>query len=205
MATLRLEQRMFSKGKQSFELREAEDVLRVATSKAGNSHEYTLPIEIISPDPSRVKRLDHQMLIGAIIFGLLVLGSVWLAVKYHSWETLFITFFLMLPLVGCAYQFRQRSINASVFYNRHSGQSVLMLWDANPSPTVFDEFCKNLSERARRWEKKLNSSQANSAADELRKLGDLHKDGVLSGEEFTQAKARVPAGMGKRSIGFKPE
>jgi len=52
---------MFSRGKQSFELRDEENVVRVTTSKGGNSHEYTLPIEIISPKPSRVKRLDVQM------------------------------------------------------------------------------------------------------------------------------------------------
>lgn len=204
MSSIRLEQRMFSRGKQSFELKDDDDYIRVSTSRRGNASEYRVPLEIISPDPNRLKRLDIQSLVGAIVF---TLGTAALLIPvfvYKEWGFLIICGLVALPAVGFLYQCRARSVNASVYYARNNGQSVLVVWNANPSQTVVDEFCAELTQRARRLDNKMRFKQSLSPADELRKLGELRKDGVLTEEEFVQAKAKVLEGMENRSIGFKP-
>ncbi|MDB6064857.1 MAG: hypothetical protein JWR26_1065 [Pedosphaera sp.] len=205
MPNYRLEQKIFSKGTQSFELREDEDHVRVTTRRGGSLSEYKVPIEVLSPEPNRFKRLDIQMLVGTVIFGCLAVAFIIPAYKTQEWGYLWVTFFLALPAIACGYKFKLQSQASSIFYSKESGNVALVLWDANPTQAAFDEFCRALNERVRKMEVKFSSRNGLSAADELRKLGDLRKDGILSESEFAAAKAKILDSFEKRSIGFKPD
>jgi hypothetical protein len=204
MPDYRLEQKLLAKGRQSFELREDDDHVRVTTRRGGSLNEYKVPIEILSPEPSRFKRLDVQMLVGAVIFGCSAAAFVIPTVKTGEWGYLWVGFFLLLPAIACAYKCKVQSQASSIFYSKANGEAVLVLWEANPTKASFDEFCRALNERVRKMEVKFSSRHGMSAADELRKLGELRKDGILSEAEFAAAKAKILDSFENRNIGFKP-
>jgi hypothetical protein len=117
-------------------------------------------------------------------------------------------FFMMLvvfiPLFFVGFmQFRKFDVDAQIFRSRVNGQNLLIIWRNLPTKDGFEQFMKSFQEKLRKVEVPIAGATSQSVADEIRKLGDLKKEGLISEKEFEEAKARLLGSLEKREIGFK--
>jgi hypothetical protein len=201
MPDLRLEQSAWLRGKQVFEVRQSEDMIRIRTDFQSTLNEFQIPLNIIAPEPNRFKTLNMAGIITMAIFGSLSVLMVILAIFQEKNEAWMLLFFLPLFFAGLR-QHRRLSLDAQIFHSRINGQNLLVLWRNNPTLEVFGAFSKGLQERLRKVEIPISSPVNQSIADELRKLGDLKKDGIISESEFNDAKAKLLGAFEQRKIGF---
>jgi hypothetical protein len=201
MAMLKIEQAAWLRGKQSFEVRDNEDVVRVMTKFKGNLNEFQIPLNIIHPDPNRLKLHNIAGIVCMVIFGSLSL--LMLGLSFHEPALLmFLVFFLPLFFAGLI-QFRRGSLDAQIFRSRINGQNLIVVWRNLPTVVESEQFVKSFQEKLRKVEVPINGMPSQSVADEIRKLGDLKKEGLISEKEFEEAKARLLGSLEKREIGFK--
>jgi len=200
MSALKLEQSAWLRGKQSFEVREHEDMIRVLTEFRSTLNEYQIPLNVMHPEPNRFKRSDMAGLITMFIFGSLSLLMVALAIFREPAFGLMVIFFLPVFFFGFA-QYRRLSVDAQIFRSRINGQNLLVLWRDNPDTQQFGTFTKGLRERLLKVEIPISNPLNQSIADELRKLGELKKDGIITESEFSEAKAKLLGAFEQRKIG----
>lgn len=200
MATLRLEQKRIGKGRQTFELRDAEEWVRVSASSHERGDEFKVSLETLSADYSRVRRRPFKPMMFAIIFGS---AALLMAVAGANEPA---AAFMAVPLgviaAYCVFAWFRDSVDATVFFNRFSGAALLIIWNGQPTKTASEAFCEALAARAKKLEAKNASSPADSPADQLRKFSELLKDGIISEIEFAEIKSRLLALSEKREIGF---
>lgn len=201
MATLRIEQKAWLRGTQAFEIRDNDDFIRVTRNAQSTLNEYQVPLNILHPEPNRFKHLNVPGIVCMAIFGALCLLMVVLAFSEPAF-LMMLVFFVPLVFAGFV-QFRRASVDAKVFHTRTDGQAALVIWCDLPSKTAFEEFTNGLTEKLRKIDLPVSGPQTQSVADELRKLGELKKDGIISDKEFVEAKARLLGSLEKRQIGFK--
>lgn len=158
-------------------------------------------MNVIHPEPNRFKSSDRAGIVVMALFGSLSLLMVCLAFKEPAFAMMLV-FFLPLVFAGLA-QYRRLSVDAQIFRSRINGQNVLALWRNNPSIEAFETFSKGLHERLRKVEIPIMNPLNQSIADELRKLGELQKDGIITESEFSEAKAKLLGALEQRKIGFK--
>lgn len=201
MATLKIEQTAWLRGKQSFEVRENEDVVRVSVKRSGNLNEYQVPLNIFLPDPNRHKHFNYAGFGCMVVTGCLSLLVVVLGIHEPAFFMMLVVF---IPLFSVGFmQFKKFSVDAQIFRSRINGQNILVIWRNLPTPGEFEQFVKNFQEKLRKSEIPINGVQHQSVADEIRKLGELKKDGLVSEKEFEEAKARLLVSLEKKEIGFK--
>ena len=201
MPDLTLEQSAWLRGKQAFEVRQSEDMIRVRTDFQSTLNEFQIPLNIIAPEPNRFKTLNMAGIITMVLFGSLSLLMVILAIFQEKNIAWMLVLFLPVFFAGLK-QHRRLSLDAQIFHSRINGQNLLVLWRDNPTLEAFEAFSKGLQERLRKVEVPISNPVNQSIADELRKLGELKKDGIISEAEFSQAKAKLLAALEQRKIGF---
>ena len=135
------------------------------------------------------------------VFGPLSLWAGYAAVRWAAVNAWFLLFTLPIFYAALA-QYRRLSIDALIFRSRINGQNLLVLWQNVPTVGEFESFTNGLRDRLRKVEVPLTNPVNQSVADELRKLGDLKKDGIISETEFVEAKKKLLGALEKRTIGF---
>jgi hypothetical protein len=200
MSDLKLEQSAWLRGRQRFEVREDEDVIRVMTKFRTTLNEYQIPLNIVLPESNRFKSLNMAGIVVMVVVGPLNLLMVILAFKEPAF-LMALLFFVPLFFLGLM-QHRRMSVDAVIFRSRLNGQNLLVLWRNLPTIEEFESFTKGLHERLRKVEVPITSPARQSVADELRKLGDLKNDGLLSEAEFIDAKTKLLGSLEARKIGF---
>jgi hypothetical protein len=201
MPTIKLEQAAWLRGRQSFEVRENEDVVRVSVKRKGNFNEYQLPLNIFLPESNRHTHFNYAgfgCMVVAICLSLLMV-----ILGFHEPAFLMMLVF-WIPLFFLGFmQFRKFSVDAQIFRSRVNGQNLLVIWRNLPTKDGFEQFMKSFQEGLRKVEVPIAGATSQSVADEIRKLGELKKDGLISEKEFEEAKARLLSSLEKREIGFK--
>ena len=200
METLRLEQKRFGRGRQTFELRKGEDCVRVSTSSHERGAEYKVPLEILSPDFNRIRERSFKPMLYACIFGAACLLMAVAGVNEPAAAILAVP--IGIVAAYCAFAWYRDSVDMTVFFNRFSGKGALAIWNGKPTEAACSEFCKAVVEAAKKFEPKTVASSGDSPADQLRKFSQLFKEGVISEQEFAETKARLLALPDKREIGF---
>jgi hypothetical protein len=201
MAALKIEQAEWLRGSQSFEVRDGDDFVKVATNFKGTLNEFQVPLNIIHPEPNRFKANNRAGLFCMILFGLLSL--LMLMLSFHEPAFLMMLVFFVPMFIAGLVQFRRMSVDAQIFRSRINGQNLLVIWRDLPDKTVFDEFISAFQGKLKKVDVPVTGPTNQSIADEIRKLGELKKDGLLSETEFTEAKARLLGLLEKRDIGFR--
>jgi hypothetical protein len=201
MPTIKLEQTAWLRGRQSFEVRENEDVVRIGTKMKGTLSEFQIPLNVIHPEPNRLKRNNGAGLGCMLIFGFLSLLVIALSFREPAF-LMMLVFFVPMVIAGLL-QFRRMSVDAQIFRSRINGQNMVVIWRDLPTKDEFDQFIKSFREKLRKGEVPIAGATSQSVADEIRKLGDLKKDGLISEKEFEEAKARLLSSLERREIGFK--
>lgn len=202
METLRLEQKKFGQGRQTFELRKGEAWVRVATNSHGRGDEYEVPFEVLSSNFNRIRRRPFKAMLCAGIFGAvaLVLATQGFSAEAPGFALVAVPFLLIASYYVFAW-FRE-GVDATIFFNRFSGATALAIWNGKPTEAASSEFCKAVAEQAKKVEATHVSASGESAADQLRKFSQLFKEGIISEQEFAETKARLLALPDKREIGF---
>jgi hypothetical protein len=201
MSSLKLEQHAWLRGKQAFEVRENEEVIRVMTHFGSRLNEYQIPLNVVHPEPNRFKSLNMTGVITMALFGALSLWMLVLAIFIDRGFAIMLLFFLPFFFAGLR-QHRRMSLDAQLFHSRINAQNLLVLWRNLPTIQEFENFTKGLQERLRKVEIPITNPLNQSIADELRKLAELKKDGIISETEFSGAKAKLLGALEQRKIGF---
>jgi hypothetical protein len=202
MSAHKLEQSAWLRGKQAFEVRDNEDMIRVTTKFQTTLSEFQIPLNIVHPEPNRFKSTNMAGIITMSVFGALSLLFVILAILKDAALAMLLLFTLPLFFAGLR-QHRRMSLDAQIFHSRINGQNLLVLWRNNPTIQEFEAFTKGLRERLLKVEIPIANPLNQSIADELRKLGELKKDGIITESEFAEAKAKLLGAFEQRKIGFK--
>jgi hypothetical protein len=202
MPGLKLEQNAWLRGRQSFEVRENEDVVRVSVKRKGNLNEYQVPLNIFLPEPNRHKHFNYAGFGCMVVVGCLSLLVIVLGLFRDSAFFMMLVIFIPLFFVGFM-QFRKFSVDAQIFRSRVNGQNALVIWRNLPTEDDFEQFMKSFQEKLRKVEVPIAGATSQSVADEIRKLGELKKDSLISEKEFEEAKARLLGSLERKEIGFR--
>jgi len=203
----RLEQRKFSTGKQSFVLHE-DGTLSVTLSKGGNRQNFSMPLAGWDPAPLHEKDNAMSSRVAFGITSVLLFIVVALVVRFFdSAESLNlaagVSFILVLPifwvlfLVQC---FRKR-YDILVFRNPAT-QQTLVLHNNVPNEKEFSSFVETLKATVKKFQY-VPFAQTDTTVAELREFARLRDDGILTNEEFEDAKRKLLANVNSPSkIGF---
>jgi len=208
-----LEQRKFSKGKQSFVLNE-DGTLHVTTSKGESFQHFSIDLAGWSPDPVHAKNnpIIHRifLILFAAVLALYVLGG-----------TLFALFALpdmpdtTLPAIigptvifGILWlivfnQYQLRNYDHLVFSNTTTG-AFLVLFNNLPSANEFSAFVETLKATIKKYPKPAFPNAQSTTAD-LREFARLRDDGILTIDEYEEVKRKLLSDIKAPStIGFHP-
>jgi hypothetical protein len=203
-----LEQKVFVKGYQRFEIRNDGD-LAVLFKRFSIRREFRIPLWQILPKPERHKSVNAGSLVGAIVFGVAALWIIWGMIScFRSPTDKDITFVLIFPLIFVGtffvisfYRYMIRSVDATIFYFRGGGQ--IHIWTGKPNKAHFSSFCEMLSEKAEdAWNYRPVEPESQSIAGEIAALKRLNSTGVLTDAEFERAKAKLLEQTQEKRIGF---
>jgi hypothetical protein len=203
--TTTIEQRGFLRGYQKFEIR-PDGEMEVTVKRFWAHNQFRFPLWHLNPSPTRIRFMQAGSLVGAIIFGLGMIGVVVGMFVSHDWG---LAGALGFPLLlfgvlfwACFWKLLTTSVDANVFYYR-GGNGQLHIWFEKPDAKTFREFCETLSKRAEdAWNNRPVDSAPQGLAGELAALKRLKDSGVLNDAEFERAKAKLLEQTEERKIGF---
>lgn len=199
-----LEQKLFLRGRQKFELTE-DDHIEVTFQDFSVHRKFKLPIWQIDPEPERIKYREGGTILGIWIFGILWIGTLIGAIFINDvGARMAIIFFpgllFSIPFVACIVKFKKKSLDCLSFALRDGG--ALHIWHEKPDAKTFHAFCEELSRRAKGGFQTEVHKTDKSLSAEIRELAKLKADGVLSDAEFERAKTKLIDTAGERKIGF---
>ena len=168
-----------------------------------------------SPDPfSNAARITNKAgapLFGAILLSVLYIGftialfTVWRD-PIRPWATAFlgsgVAGIFMIPLTwACFLKWRQLTYDITAFPDRYSGNVAVSIRNDDPDPETAAQFIAELTRRVLQAEPL--AAGGDGIADQLSRLAELHRKGILTAAEFCSAKQRVlDNNPGQRKIGF---
>jgi hypothetical protein len=182
----------FLKGSQEIIL-EDRGFVRVKFRRNLASSEYSLPLNQFNADPTQVKAVPKQWVIGSILFALPIALVAVGAVAFGWNFGLIVALVIFLPLFLIAvYKLLKESSNILIFHHRHSRQSLLVLWNQRPNREKFDSFVAEFKKQiASHAAKEDSKSMERSMVVELKELHSLLDSGILCQEEYEAGKRRI--------------
>jgi hypothetical protein len=202
-----LEQKRFLRGVQRFEFA-ADGSVDVTFRNFSVHRQFKIPLKQIHPEWERIKYRAGGALLGTCVFGTLWIGTlVGAAFIRDTAARMAILCFpgtlLAIPFVASLVKLKTQAVDCVSFPIRNGG--ALHIWFDKPDSKTFQEFCAELSKRAREAAEGSENarSQAKSLAAEIDGLAKLRASGILSESEFAEAKARLIESIGERKIGFR--
>lgn len=200
----RLDQSTVFKGKRLFVLQD-DGMLKVSSSYAGKRQEFSVDVGHLNPEPSRDSASARQMTVGMGVFTFIALLFAIPAVLPHAkWEARLV-FGGIASLFGicvllCWREYMRQSYDVYAFQNAFTGQSIFFLANL-PTDSLFEDFMNKLKTEIRSKRDQLVALRP-SLVDQIKELGKLKAEGVLTEEEFAKAKgnliesSRPPAAIG---------
>ena len=201
----RIEQKKFGKGKQAFVLRE-DGTLLVTLSKGGNLQHFSITLTGWESEPvheknvARFSRFLLKVIVVLIILSLL--GMAFMPIKdLPGMLCMFIVFSFMGFMILSEYL--QRSYDILLFRNQLTG-GQLMLYNNIPNEKEFSSFVAALKTVMKKFPYVM-PEHTNTAVADLREFARLRDDGVLTNEEFEEAKRKLLSTINTPSnMGFRP-
>ena len=193
-----------TKGKRLFILQD-DGTLKVSSSYAGKRQEFSVDVGHLNPEPSRDSASARQMIVGMCIFTFIALLFAIPAVLPHAKLEARLVFGGIAGLFGicmllCWREYMRQSYDVYAFQNAFTGQSVFFLANL-PTDSLFEDFMTKLKNEIRSNRKQL-VAPGPSLVDQIKEIGRLKAEGVLTEEEFAKAKSnliessRPPAAIG---------
>ena len=155
-------------------------------------------LHYLDPDPVVLKTAPTDWLavaIGSALILLLCVGCA-LAVDDEDARAASITFAVLagLFLLVSAMRIASRKLDCTMFLNRFTGQPAVVLFTGKPDQATFKDFVVEFAKRitaATEAKKKEMGAIPGGLAHEIRELVKLRDEGLLSHDEFKQAKAKL--------------
>lgn len=202
----RLDQGTVFKGKRLFILQD-DGTLKVSSSYAGKRQEFSVDIGHLDPEPSRDSVSARHMIVGMGIFTFIALLFAIAALLPHTqWEARLV-FGGIASLIGictllCWREYMRQSYDVYAFQNAFTGQSIFFLANV-PTGALFEDFMNKLKTEIRSQREQRVVSQP-SLVDQIKELGKLKAEGVLTEEEFAKAKGNlIESSRPPTAIGFR--
>ncbi|MBU1387586.1 MAG: SHOCT domain-containing protein [Proteobacteria bacterium] len=192
--SISLFQRGLFGGSQIFTIDSFDSVV-VRTRKLHKKQDYRVPIHILNPTPYRFKNTDFPSLFAFIGFAAFASFITWGAfntkTQYDFYGLMGMALSLHLVAFICLSMFFNKSRDCYIFTSKYSGQTALLMWTNKPNERIFNSFVEELSKRAGFVDSFEISAGNKSLSDEIAKLNELKKAGILSQDEFENAKQRI--------------
>ena len=155
-------------------------------------------LHYLDPDPVVLKTAPTDWLAVAIISGLILLSCVGCALAIDDEDTrvasiVFAVLAAVFLLIS-AMRIASRKVDCTMFLNRYTGQPAIVLFTGKPDQAAFQDFVAEFAKRihaATEAKKKEMGAVPGGLAHEIRELVKLRDEGLLSHEEFKQAKAKL--------------
>lgn len=206
--TLVLEQKVFIKGHQKFEIR-PDGELDVFFKRFQVQRQFQIPLWRIISRSERHKFQQSGPLVGLLIFMSFAAFLLWgMIYCFRSPTDKDITLVLAFPFVFfvvlawlCLWRLKTQSINAIIFHLREGGQ--IHVWFEKPNAKIFHSFCETLSKKSEEaWLNHSPESTPQGMAGEIAALKKLKDMGILTEAEFERAKAKLLEHTEEKRIGF---
>jgi hypothetical protein len=209
-STLTLEQKQLFRGQQTFTLAEHGE-LRVATKVRGARQEFIIELCNLNPRSARLANTAAVSFYAGILFSIgyvvliICMFTIWSSGKspiLGAFVGSAMCGLFMLPIIStCFSRWRNQNYDITSFSNRWTGNPALRIRNTDPDPATAAEFITELTRRIALAEPV--AAGGNGIADQIARLDELQRKGVLSADEFCTAKQRVLAGeVVERKIGF---
>ena len=155
-------------------------------------------LHYLDPDPVVLKTAPTDWLavaIGSALILLLCVGCA-LAVDDEDARAASILFAVLaaLFLLVSAMRIAARKLDCTMFLNRFTGEPAVVLFTGKPDLATFKDFVVEFAKRitaATEAKKKEIGALPGGLAHEIRELVKLRDEGLLSHDEFKQAKAKL--------------
>ena len=201
----KIEQRVFLRGYQKFEIRPDGD-MEVVFKRFSSHNQFKFPLWQLNSNPTRLKFSQPGSIVGAVIFGVCSLGVIVGMIASKDWGIVgalaFPLFLFGMLFWACFWKLQTQSVNANVYYFRN-GNGQIHVWFEKPDVKTFRAFCETLTQKAEdAWNNRPIEPFAQSLAGEIAALKKLKDSGVLNDAEFERAKAKLLEQVEQRKIGF---
>jgi len=202
----RLEQQKFGKGKQSFILHE-DGVLFVTVSKGGSLQHFSVSLMGWDAEPVHEKNAPKlSRIVHRIVFAMswIPIVAMFLAPNNNGIIAMFILFIFFGIFWAILYsQYLHQSYDVLIFCNRVVG-GQLTLHNNVPNEKEFSSFVDILKATIKKFPN-IPQGQTHTTVSELREFARLRDDGILTNEEFEEAKRKLLSNMNSpSSMGFRP-
>lgn len=190
---MKLEQKGFLKGSQTFEIGDNEIVVRW---KHGRQYrEFKVPLNVIAKNSEYHKGSDTLFLVLSILCAIVSVIFIISLFYVDMKDTGAIGFMLAFLIIIGAVAFgshQKKSYDCLIHYNMFSGHPALVFWRDKPNKETFAAFIDQLNDKLSKQKNGyVNAAQEAGMTSEIRKLHELWEQGILSEEEFKAGKARI--------------
>ncbi len=169
--------------------------LRVVNKDNKGTTEYTIALISLLPDSSRILRIAWDWLALAIVFLLIGGGAVYYLVWDFSLEsTIYLILICLVSLLlaaGAVYFLLLKTEHNQVFYTRYGNYPLIELMFGKPDKKYFNEFINQLHNKINAEMESNTISAKNLQAGEMKMLRRLTTLGVLSQDDYDQAKNKI--------------
>ena len=156
---------------------------------------YHINLTMLEPWPVRHRHIAWRWVLSFIYFT--VTTAVFFTYQYHHSESVsastllpFIIIFFLLTLVSLLFLLYQ-SPNVTEFRSRYGGCPLISLMQNRPDKKNFSNFTKEIKARILAASQNVTFDKKQMLSFELKELRRLMGEGILSKQQYAQAKNRV--------------
>ena len=171
--------------------------VQIVRRRLGSREDSFVPYGVMWPKFMWHRDIPVGWIVGSIlVLGGAAVGWVWIIAKAitdpHSEVGVLAGLCVLFTLFGLPilYGVFANWRDLALVVNRYGGGYVLVLYGRRPGRTAVRDFLEELEQRIRDAAP-LEPERKEGLVQELRRLAELHKEGALTDEEFTQAKKQL--------------
>jgi len=172
-----------------------EKYLRVISKNRKGTTEFTIALISLLPESSRVVNVPWRWLMLALVFFLVSVGAMnYLAQHFNLENALYLVPVCLIAIsltAGSVYLLIYNTERNQVFYTAYGDFPLVELMIGKPDKKQFEDFVEELRTKINKEMESNTISAKNLQAGEMKMLRRLMSQGILSQNEYVQAKNRI--------------
>lgn len=172
-----------------------EKYLRVVKKNGKGKKEFSIELISLSPDSARAFKIAWRWFAATIGFLVISASVIYYLVQHFSWENALylipICLLSLLLAVGSVYLLLLISEHKQIFYTTYGDFPLVEILAGKPDKKSFNNFVGELNKKINTVLGNNTISTKNLQAGEMKMLRRLSAEGILSRDEYDQAKAKI--------------